>query len=328
MGDSAEEWARAEAAKAADAAEALIGGLHSFLMAKTSADSERALESHPDVMSDGRTDRLLAKWINDAAKQGDSKHVRFLERRRRLLSRCRDVGIRRAFAEYDKTDLSRRRTRAALLLICGGVVVIAALLLLASLLQRQNQVGPAATALSQSSPGATGALGESNTPGQGNDPGVNPSPGQSTNPAPGQSNNPAPGQSNNPAPGQSNNPAPGQSNPGPSQSSPTLQPSPDIPMIVNVARYTVGALVYVSISYTDGDGDAQGFGFRGVNGSGWAAESHPFSNPSYGRVSPGRVDYPFNLACGQANHYESDVEFWISDSGGRISNSVVAHIAC
>ena len=98
--------------------------------------------------------------------------------------------------------------------------------------------------------------------------------------------------------------------------------------MTGVTRYTEGVLVYISVSYGDGDGDAQGFGFRGANGSSWAEESHPFSSPSFGRVSPGRVDYPFNLACGQPNQYESDIEFWIYDSGGRLSKSVIEHLAC
>ncbi len=86
--------------------------------------------------------------------------------------------------------------------------------------------------------------------------------------------------------------------------------------------------MYVTVSYTDGDSDAQGFGFRWLIGSGWTQETHPFSNPSYGRISPGRVDYPFNLACGQQNQYQTDAEFWIYDSAGRRSKSVGAHLTC
>jgi hypothetical protein len=90
--------------------------------------------------------------------------------------------------------------------------------------------------------------------------------------------------------------------------------------------------VYVRLLYTDNDGDAQGFGFRGVSGSGWAEETHPFSSPSYGSVSgdasSGTVVYPFNSNCGNANKQQSDVEFWIYDSGGRQSSSAVVHLAC
>jgi hypothetical protein len=100
------------------------------------------------------------------------------------------------------------------------------------------------------------------------------------------------------------------------------------PQITGTSHYVEGQLVYARISYTDEDGNAAGFGFRGVNGAGWAPEQHPFSSPSYGRVSSDHVDYPFNHACGQPNEYESDVEFYIYDSGGRKSNAVTMHLSC
>jgi hypothetical protein len=100
------------------------------------------------------------------------------------------------------------------------------------------------------------------------------------------------------------------------------------PVITAVSTYQEDALVYLSVRYTDADGDAEGFGFRGVKGSGWAPESHPFSSPSYGRASPGRIDYPFNHGCGQGSEIETDVEFWIYDSGGRRSTPVVTHLSC
>jgi hypothetical protein len=87
-------------------------------------------------------------------------------------------------------------------------------------------------------------------------------------------------------------------------------------------------LVYARINFDDADGDADHFDFHGVNGSGFAAESHPFSSPGFGRVSPSRLDYPFNLACGQPNQYTTDIAFGISDSGGRRSKTVVVHLAC
>jgi hypothetical protein len=95
-------------------------------------------------------------------------------------------------------------------------------------------------------------------------------------------------------------------------------------VIVDVNTYREGPLMYVSVSYTDADRDAEGFGFRWVYGQ----ESHPFSSPSFGRVSPGRVDYPFNLGCGQTNQYQIDVEFWIYDHGNRRSNYINVHLSC
>lgn len=98
------------------------------------------------------------------------------------------------------------------------------------------------------------------------------------------------------------------------------------PQITSTSTYTEGVHVYLRINYTDPDGDAQGFGFEGIGT--WARETHPFTDPSYGRVSPGRVDYPFNHACGTASQYESDVSAWIYDSTGLKSSPVVTHLEC
>lgn len=108
----------------------------------------------------------------------------------------------------------------------------------------------------------------------------------------------------------------------------TSRPVARAPRIVGTSTYTEGVLVFLRISYLDPDGDAAGFGFRGANGSRWAEASFPFTSPSFGRVSPGRVDYPFNHACGQAGQYESDVQAWIYDRTGRRSGPVVVHLAC
>jgi serine/threonine-protein kinase len=97
--------------------------------------------------------------------------------------------------------------------------------------------------------------------------------------------------------------------------------------ITGVSTYREGVLVFLSVSYRDVDADARGFGFRGVNGSGWAEETHLFEAPSFGRVRPGGVDYPFNHGCGQPAAAESDVEFWVYDSGGR-RDTIVAHLDC
>ncbi|HEX3924045.1 MAG TPA: hypothetical protein VHY31_17300 [Streptosporangiaceae bacterium] len=65
--------------------------------------------------------------------------------------------------------------------------------------------------------------------------------------------------------------------------------------------YTNGVEVWFSIVYSDSANDAEGFGFVGVNGSGWAQEQHPFSSPSYGIVGPDGIAYPFNLGCETGN---------------------------
>ena len=97
------------------------------------------------------------------------------------------------------------------------------------------------------------------------------------------------------------------------------------PVITGASTYQEDPMVYATVRYT---GDAVGFGFRGTKGSGWAPETHPFSDPSYGRPSPGRIDYPFNHGCGTASAYESDIEFWVYDDSGRESPRMPIHLAC
>jgi len=105
-------------------------------------------------------------------------------------------------------------------------------------------------------------------------------------------------------------------------------PPPPVPVITSVGTYTKGVLVYFDIHYADPGNDAEGFGFVGVNGSGWAEENHPFSSPSYGIVGPDSIAYPFNEACGTAQQYDSYVEAWIYDTAGDRSKPVVIHLVC
>ena len=97
--------------------------------------------------------------------------------------------------------------------------------------------------------------------------------------------------------------------------------------VAGTATHTEGQLVYLTMTF-DPQGGAVGFGFRGVNGSGWAEESHPFTSPSYGRVSPGQIEYPFNHGCGTAPQITSDVAVWVYDGAGRKSDPVTVHLAC
>jgi hypothetical protein len=100
------------------------------------------------------------------------------------------------------------------------------------------------------------------------------------------------------------------------------------PEITKVETFREGDMVFFRLFYTDPNNDAEGFGFRGANGSGWAEETHPFSSPSYGRWSPGIIEYPFNHRCGTESEFESDVEAWIYDSTGLRGASVTVHLAC
>jgi hypothetical protein len=100
------------------------------------------------------------------------------------------------------------------------------------------------------------------------------------------------------------------------------------PKIVRVETFVEGVLVFFRLFFTDPSSIAVGFGFKGLNGSGWAEENHPFTSPSFGRVFPGIVEYPFNHLCGQPEQFESDVEAWIYDTAGRRTPSVTIHLAC
>ena len=113
----------------------------------------------------------------------------------------------------------------------------------------------------------------------------------------------------------------------------TTPPSPPVPQIITAATYTLGRLVYVRLTYADPGNDAAGFGFVGVNGARWAAESHPFTNPSGGTASGGTVGggtvaYAFDLGCGLARPDPSSVEAWIYDTAGTRSQPVTFTLAC
>jgi hypothetical protein len=89
-------------------------------------------------------------------------------------------------------------------------------------------------------------------------------------------------------------------------------------------------MVYLRLTFTDANGDAAGFGFTGTacGQRCFAAESHSFAAPSFGRVGPGQVDYPFNLQCGTASQWETTVSAWIYDESSQQSPAVVVHLLC
>jgi YVTN family beta-propeller protein len=123
-------------------------------------------------------------------------------------------------------------------------------------------------------------------------------------------------------------PRPSTGTPGPAPTHGSTPASQGV-QITRVETYQKGALVYFRIYYRDPDNDAEGFGFVGVNGSGWAEETHAFSSPSYGIVGPGRIDYPFNLGCGTPQQIsQSDVKAWIYDTAGVRSKPVIIHLSC
>jgi serine/threonine protein kinase len=104
--------------------------------------------------------------------------------------------------------------------------------------------------------------------------------------------------------------------------------APKVPQITSAGTYQQGQLVYFSIHYTDPGNNAEGFGFVGVNGSGWAEENHPFSSPSYGVVGTDSIAYPFNEACGTSQQYASYVKAWIYNTAGVRSKPVIIYLVC
>jgi hypothetical protein len=103
-----------------------------------------------------------------------------------------------------------------------------------------------------------------------------------------------------------------------------------VPQILTTATYVVGRLVYVSLTYADPGNDAAGFGFVGVNGTEWAAESHSLTNagPSGAIINPGSISYPFDLGCGPAQPLQASVKAWIYDAAGARSRPVTVTLAC
>ena len=152
----------------------------------------------------------------------------------------------------------------------------------------------------------------------------------STSPGGGASTSTSPGgggsTSTSPGGGGSTSTSPGGG--GSTSTSPGGGGSTPVPEITSVGTYTQGQLVYFDIHYADPGNDAEGFGFVGVNGSGWAEENHPFTSPSYGIVGSDSIAYPFNEECGTAQQYDSYVEAWIYDSVGDRSTPVVIHLVC
>jgi eukaryotic-like serine/threonine-protein kinase len=142
---------------------------------------------------------------------------------------------------------------------------------------------------------------------------------------------PSPSATATPSPTSTASPTSTPTSPGtsPSPVSPTPPPISPVPDITGVSTYTSGQLVYFVLDYSDPGNDAEGFGFQGINGSGWAEEQHPFSSPSYGIVGADSIAYPFNLGCGTSNQVaQSYVEAWIYDTAGADSTPVDIELVC
>jgi hypothetical protein len=113
-----------------------------------------------------------------------------------------------------------------------------------------------------------------------------------------------------------------------------LKTFPDVfttgaPSVAHYETFVEGDFVYIRLYHT---GSPIGFGFVGVNGSGWAQEEIPFSSPTtpyWTRVSPNddRVEYPFNHLCSTQPGNKSDIEAWVYSSTQR-SPRVRINLAC
>ena len=103
-----------------------------------------------------------------------------------------------------------------------------------------------------------------------------------------------------------------------------------MPQILTASTYWVGRLVYVSLTYADPGNDAAGFGFAGVNGAKWPAESYSFTDPDPAGaiISAGSISYPFDLGCGLAQPGRAAVKAWIYDTAGDRSRQVTVTLAC
>jgi hypothetical protein len=103
------------------------------------------------------------------------------------------------------------------------------------------------------------------------------------------------------------------------------------PNHVEISRYSTtiaGELVYLRVAYT---GNLRTFGFVGIDGSNWTAESLTVDSPSYGEIDQGgaggAVTYPFNHGCGTGSAYESDLRFWVAGADEQ-RDYVDVHLSC
>ncbi len=72
--------------------------IQSFIQADTWAASQRIIEAHPELLSD-EADRLLGQLVALARQQDDTQAGGAFTEARQLLARCRQVGVKAAFAE-------------------------------------------------------------------------------------------------------------------------------------------------------------------------------------------------------------------------------------
>ena len=67
-----------------------------FVHAATWPGSQAVVEAHPELL-DGKAETILAKRAASARQQGDHDTAARLDLHRRLLERCRQIGVEAAF---------------------------------------------------------------------------------------------------------------------------------------------------------------------------------------------------------------------------------------
>jgi CHAT domain-containing protein len=87
-----------EAARQVMEAAPLLQTVQRFIEARTWDESRRAVEEHPELLTDEAGD-LLGRLVDVARARGYEQEKRVIEEHRALLQRCQEVGIKAAFAE-------------------------------------------------------------------------------------------------------------------------------------------------------------------------------------------------------------------------------------
>lgn len=77
---------------------ALADKLQTFMQKETWLASQRYLEDHADLLSEA-ADRILQDLIRTSRERGEEDYVQVFEEHREVLRRCREVGVKEAFAE-------------------------------------------------------------------------------------------------------------------------------------------------------------------------------------------------------------------------------------
>ncbi len=89
---------------------ALAEKLQTFMQKETWLASQRYLEEHADLLGEA-ADQILEDLIRTSRERGEEDYVQVFEEHRQVLQRCREVGVKEAFAEkirqsqQEETDL-------------------------------------------------------------------------------------------------------------------------------------------------------------------------------------------------------------------------------